>query len=45
MIDAKNEWDKDEIYFVVDEFKDYFPKMKFKKISDCSGIITLNKYI
>lgn len=45
MIDAKNEWDKDEIYFVVDEFKDYFPKMKFKKISDCLGIITLRKYI
>lgn len=38
-----DEWDKDEFYFVVDEMKAYFPDMKFEKISECAGIITLKK--
>lgn len=39
----EDEWDKDEFYFVVDEMKAYFPDMKFEKISECAGIITLKK--
>lgn len=40
---VEDEWDKDEFYFVVDEMKAYFPDMKFEKISECAGIITLKK--
>lgn len=36
-------WDKDEFYFIVDEMKNYFPKIKFEKVSECAGIITLKK--
>ena len=32
------DWDKNEIYIVVDRFRKQFPQMKFIKISDCSGI-------
>ena len=45
MNEVGDEWDKDEIYFVVDELRSYFPKMKFKKVSKCAGIILLeNKF-
>lgn len=36
-------WDEDEFYFVADDMKKYFPKMKFEKISDCAGLFTLKK--
>jgi putative AdoMet-dependent methyltransferase len=38
-------WDEDEIYFVFEEIKKYFTKgkIKFHKISFCSGIISLWK--
>lgn len=36
-------WDSDEIYFVYEELKKTFPMIKFKKISYCSGIFTLEK--
>ena len=36
-------WDKDEFYFIADEMKNYFPKIKFEKVSECAGIITLKK--
>lgn len=43
MKEAYEQWDNDEIYFVVDEFRSYFPKLKFEKFSECSGLITLKK--
>ena len=41
MNNAGDEWDDDEIYFVFDELKAYFPKMQFEKMSDCAGLISL----
>ena len=43
MNEFKNEWDKDEIYFVIDELSFCFPKLHFKKISECSGLITIKE--
>lgn len=43
MKEFRNEWDKDEIYFVVDELSFHFPKLHFKKISECSGLITIKE--
>ncbi|MDU2375648.1 class I SAM-dependent methyltransferase [Anaerococcus vaginalis] len=43
MKEAYEQWDNDEIYFVVDEFRSYFLKLKFEKFSECSGLITLKK--
>lgn len=40
---AGNAWDEDEIYFVYDELKAYFPTLQFEKISDCSGILSLTR--
>ncbi len=36
-----DEWDDDEIYFVVDELKKVFSSLKFTQISYCAGIILL----
>jgi len=38
-------WDDEEIYFVFDELKEYFPKegISFTTISHCAGIIQLRK--
>lgn len=36
-----NEWDEDEIYFVFEELKKAFPKMEFKQISYCAGVLSL----
>ena len=41
MKEVGDEWDNDEIYFVIDEFSSYFPRTKFEKISKCAGLITL----
>lgn len=38
---AGEQWDEDEIYFVYDELKEKFPKMKFEAISYCAGILSL----
>ena len=38
-----DEWDDDEIYFVIDELKLHFPTVNFDKISNCSGIISLQR--
>ena len=38
-----DEWDDDEIYFVIDELKLHFSTMNFDKISNCSGIISLQR--
>lgn len=36
-----DEWDNDEIYFVVDELKGEFPELGFKRISHCSGVLSI----
>ncbi len=38
---AGDEWDDEEIYFVVDELKSVFPNLFFAQISCCAGILTL----
>ena len=40
-IDSGDEWDEEEIYFVWEEIAGTFPDMKFEKVSDCSGILSL----
>ena len=37
--DVGDEWDEEEIYFVVDELKKDLPQLTFTKISYCAGII------
>ena len=39
--DVGEEWDEEEIYFVVDELKKEFPSLKFTQISSCAGIISI----
>lgn len=39
--DAGDEWDDEEVYFVVDELKQAFPTLAFAKISYCAGILSL----
>ena len=39
--DVGDEWDDDEIYFVVDELKKDFPSLAFTRISYCAGIVSL----
>lgn len=47
LLQCKNEagaaWDDDEIYFIIDELREPFPALNFKKISHCAGIITLSR--
>ena len=38
-----DEWDDDEIYFVYDELRLHFPTMKFEPISNCAGLISLQR--
>jgi len=39
--DVGDEWDDDEIYFVMDELKKDFPTLAFSRISYCAGILSL----
>jgi len=41
--DNEEDWDDDEIYFVVDELKQSFPELKFEPFSYCAGVLTLRK--
>lgn len=41
--EAGDEWDEDEIYFVIDEIKKSFPQAQFEQKSYCSGIIAIKK--
>ena len=41
--EAEDEWDEDEIYFVVDELKEVFPDLSFTPFSCCAGILTLSR--
>lgn len=38
-----DEWDDEEIYFVVDEIIKVFPKMKFERFSFCAGLFSMEK--
>ncbi len=38
---AGRSWDNDEIYFVMDEWKTYFPSLSFTKLSSCAGVIQI----
>ena len=38
-----DEWDDDEIYFVYDELKLHFPTMQFEQMSNCAGLISLQR--
>lgn len=42
-VQAGEEWDEDEIYFVYDELLPFFPKLQFEPLSHCSGLMTLTK--
>lgn len=36
-------WDEDEIYFVYGELKKSFPTMEFQQLSNCAGVLSLEK--
>ena len=38
---AGDEWDDEEIYFVVDELKRSLPALSFEKVSHCAGVLSL----
>lgn len=40
-LEAADEWDDEEIYFVADELRRSFSEMSFTQVSYCAGIITL----
>lgn len=42
-LEAGDEWDDTEVYFVFDELKSVFPKLVFEPMSYCAGILTLRK--
>lgn len=42
-VQAGDEWDETEIYFVFDELKRVFPKLVFEPMSYCAGLLTLRK--
>jgi len=42
-MNAGDEWDEDEIYFVVDELRKTFPHINFVKVSYCAGVLTLTR--
>lgn len=43
MLEAGDEWDDEEIYFVYDELLKAFPQMKFEQVSYCAGVLSLKK--
>ena len=42
-LQAGDEWDETEIYFVFDELKTFLPTLVFEPMSYCAGILTLRK--
>ena len=40
-VDDDDDWDDDEIYFVVDELQAYIPQLRFEPLSNCAGVLTL----
>jgi len=43
MLEAGDEWDDEEIYFVYDELLEAFTQMKFEQKSYCAGVLSLKK--
>lgn len=41
--EAGVEWDDEEIYFVFDELRKTFPKLRFEPLSHCAGVLCLTK--
>ncbi len=41
MVEAGDEWDDEEIYFVFEELKKAFPHMEFEQMSCCAGLLSL----
>ena len=37
------EWDDEEIYFVIDEMRQSFPNLIYQSVSYCAGILTLSR--
>lgn len=40
---AGDAWDNDEIYFVVEELRKDFPGISFMQMSDCAGVLILDR--
>lgn len=36
-----DDWDDEEVYFVIDELKNEFPSLRFQRFSCCAGILSL----
>lgn len=36
-----DEWDEDEVYLVLDKVREHFPQVEFRKMSFCSGVMSL----
>lgn len=41
--EAGDEWDDEEIYFVIDELTAHFPDLTFTPFSLCAGVMTMGK--
>ena len=41
--ESGDDWDDDEMYFVIDELRQYFPNLSFEQKSYCSGIISIQR--
>ncbi len=41
--ESGDDWDDDEIYFVIDELRHFFPNLSFEQKSYCSGIISIQR--
>ena len=43
MDEAGDEWDDEEIYFVIEELRTHIPEIQFEQMSNCAGLISLHK--
>ena len=41
--EVMDEWDEDEIYFVIDELKKAFPEMEFTQVSYCAVVLVIKR--
>lgn len=42
-MEAGEEWDDEEIYFVIEEMKKIFPDIEFEQVSYCAGLLSLKR--
>ena len=42
---AGSDWDEEEIYFVADELREFFPGLIFTQVSHCAGVLVLARLI